>query len=95
MKEDLEEPLLWMVKLQERYAFPFEFTEMGACGLSVSVCVHKHPPYLSSLSSTGKRLFEGAERAAAGDFHVQRVEKTRLWGRVQMVIAVHRLTPRT
>lgn len=52
-------------------------------------------PHLSVLLSTGKCLPEGAERPTAGDFHVQRVEKTRLWGRFQMVITVHRLTCRT
>lgn len=52
-------------------------------------------PYLSLLLLTGKCLVEGAERATAGDFHVQCVEKTRLWGRFQMVITVHRLTRRT
>lgn len=49
-----------------------------------------HP--LSLLLLTGKRLVEGAERPTAGDFHVQCVKKTRLWGRFQMVITVHRLT---
>lgn len=41
---------------------------------------------------TGKRVFEGAERSTAGGLYVQRVEKTRLRRRFQMVSAVHRLT---
>lgn len=53
---------------------------------------HGHRPHLYALSSTGECLFEGAERPTAGDFHVQRVEKTRLRGRFQMVVTVHRLT---
>lgn len=39
--------------------------------------------------SAGQRLSEGAQRPAAGGFHVQRIEKTRLRGRFQMAIAVH------
>lgn len=65
--------------------------------ISLSLWVHVlvpddrcHP--LSLLLLTGKRLVEGAERPTAGDFHVQCVKKTRLWGRFQMVITVHRLT---
>lgn len=58
----------------------------------MSACLVNRHPHLSQLSSTGKPLAEGAERPAAGDFHVQRVEKTRLRGRFQMVIAIHRLT---
>jgi len=54
----------------------------------------EHHSHSSSLLSTGKCLSEGAECSPAGDFHVQRAEETRLWGRFQMVIAVHRLTCR-
>lgn len=43
----------------------------------------------------GKRLFEGPERPTAGDLHVQCVEKAGVWGRLQMAVAVHRLTRRS
>lgn len=40
---------------------------------------------------TGQRVAEGAERAAAGGFHVQRFEEAGLRGRFPMALAVHRL----
>lgn len=40
---------------------------------------------------TGQRVTEGAERAAAGGFHVQCFEEAGLRGRFPMALAVHRL----
>lgn len=94
MKEDLEEHLLLMVKLRERYAFHRPCLLICKNMIPLSALVHElfpddHHPYSSALSSTGECLFEGAERPASGDFHVQRVKKTRLWGRFQMAITIH------
>lgn len=74
-----------------KVSLTFQFSEIIQ-SLHVCVWAHVRCPHLSLLLSTGKRLIEGAECSTAGDFHVQRVEKTRLWGGFQMVITIHRLT---